>query len=198
MTNYRLPSTLSETDDALLGVRFRDENYREMSPADRLRCHACSFGYFRLWFDRGQCLSCRRYTRIEIGEPENPRQLQLLKGETMEGVMLIPPDFRRVSWIRLSFTRQSDQRVRCLSCGRAEHTVFHSRLICRWCHAEINLEPPVTGSWLLESQSQFRPKINTARDAVRFVSRSTIYRHIRKERDAPPKGRAHHKRPRAA
>ena len=198
MTNARIPLDLNPEQLLEHDLKFKEQNYHEMPAADRLRCQACKFFYFRLWYDRAQCLSCRRYTRLEVGEPENPKQVQLLKDETAEGVKLIQPDLRRVSWVRLSLSKQKDQRVRCLNCTRAEFTLYKSHLICRWCRTEIMLAPGLTGFWLLADQSEVKPKITSEKEALKLVSRSTIYRMIKKADGHNAKSIRHHRPARAS
>lgn len=165
MTEHRFNTALIIQDIPQLRV----ENYREMT-VDRLRCQYCQGFYWRVWFDMVQCVGCRSYTMLEVGEDVNPDQLEFDFVENHSSNTLLS-----VAWIREQIFDPAnehlaiDTRVKDPLSGRSEFIVFSDRLRCRVTGTETELNPKIRAHWLMDRLPQHKNKVLGAKEALAIV-----------------------------
>lgn len=117
--------------DNLLDKQTKKENYRALELGEKLRCQACNSIYWRVFYDRVQCMGCRSFTRIETE----------LIGSTRYR------DLRDVTWIRWQVSKYKDGRVRDPLFRRSEFIIYRNLLRNRVGGTEFIIHPQVKGSW---------------------------------------------------
>lgn len=155
MAHKRIPAGLTPEQES----KYKSLNYQPVPTDDKVRCPVCRFFYWRLWFDRAQCLGCRTYLMLEAG-----------KGK----------DLRAVAWVAKAIELTHDHRVHCPGCARTEYTLRQDVLKCRWCARQFGLKPVLTGTWALVKLDPIPASVVDPALATKLVSRSTIYRQIKK------------------
>lgn len=123
---YRL-----EPIDKELDKFSKKENYRDLKPGERMRCDACNSIYWRLFYDRAQCMGCRSITRFETESVQGRR----------------PGDLRDVTWIKWQTGKYQDGRVRDPLRKRSEFVVYRNLLKCRVGGTELIIHPQLKGYW---------------------------------------------------
>lgn len=120
-----------EPIDAMMDYMARKENYHELKAGERLRCQACNSIYWRVFYDRAQCMGCRSITRVVV-EKTRPKAFG---------------DLRDVTWITWQVNKFKDGRVRDPITKRSEFVVYKNLLKARIGGTEFLIYPQLLGSW---------------------------------------------------
>lgn len=97
-----------------------------------MRCSACNSIYWRLFYDRAQCMGCRSLTRFETASSD---------------VRTYYKDLRDVTWIKWQQSKYTDGRVRDPLRKRSEFVVFKNLIKCRVGGTELMIHPQLKGYW---------------------------------------------------
>jgi len=110
----------------------KKNNYVELKPGERMRCAACNSIYWRLFYDRAQCMGCRSITRFETDQKDFKCYYH---------------DLRDVPWIKWQINKHADNRVRDPLRGRSDFVVYRNLLRCRVGGTELMINPQLKGYW---------------------------------------------------
>lgn len=120
----------------------KHENYRLLKPSERMRCDACNSIYWRIFYDRAQCMGCKSLTRFETDNT---------------AFKCYYHDLRDVPWVRWQTSKYSDGRVRDPLRKRSEFIVYKNLLRCRVGGTELMINPQLKGYWFYgKLQEEFK------------------------------------------
>jgi hypothetical protein len=120
----------------------RKENYQELKLGEKMRCAACNSIYWRLFYDRAQCMGCKSLSRFDTDNSTT---------------MCYYHDLRDVTWIKWQVGKYADGRVRDPLRKRSEFVVFKNLLKCRVGGTELLIHPQLKGYWFYgKVQEEFK------------------------------------------
>ena len=123
---YKL-TELNEVSDK----EAKKANYQKLSAGERMRCQACNGIYWRLFYDRAQCMSCRCITRLET---------EITPGSRLGNLKDVP-------WVKWQVAKYKDGRIRAPLTGRSEFVIYAHMLKSRVGGLELLLHPKLKGYW---------------------------------------------------
>ena len=138
-------------------LKWRRLNLLPMPIDERLRCQGCNGIYWRVFFDRAQCMSCRSFTRL-VTEPADGYN-----------------DLRSSKWVRLLLEKFEDGRIRDPKSGRPEFVIYKDRLVSRISGTVCYIDSSIKGSWFLGEVHEAR-KVLKSRDMAEAVAKSSALR----------------------
>jgi len=155
---YRLEPLETEKD-----ISYRRANLMALMDGERMRCQACSGIYFRVFYDRAQCMSCRNFTRFATTPADGFN------------------DLRSSQWVRMLLEKFPDGRVRDPKSGRPEFVVYRDRLVSRISGTICFLDSPIKGTWLLGDKYEAKKLAKSAMEMREAVQKSPALKNLKGE-----------------
>lgn len=150
-------------------TRLRAAGLKEFPQLKKtFRCPRCGFGFFNLYEDKARCQKCAFWTKIE--GPDR-KTFSEFKRKFNSILMKVDP---------------KDKAVVCLSCHRNLFRIWASRLECAYEHLGIEFTPTLMFYWPMAVVLPYVTKgkaLKTQSNGPKHLSRSSIYRDIKKQKD---------------
>lgn len=155
-----------------LETKLRASGLTEFNTSQKsLKCPRCRYGTFNLYEDKARCQRCYFWLKLE---GPNGKKFS---------------EFKQKSNSEFIFVDKKDKAVICTSCNRHLFRIWADRIECAYEHLGIDFTPALKFYWPMEVVTPYvkgprkiaprKPKVA----GPQHMSRSTIYRHLKKQKD---------------